>query len=334
MRTIRHLVGAAVIVALIAAPVEAKKVNVKLATLAPDGSSWHELLQDLAAEWDDISDGQVRLRIFAGGVAGDEPAVMKKLGINNYHAALITSHGLSSISRSTRVFSIPFMLRDDNEVELAMEALSEDLEAKLADRGYIVLTWAFAGWVNFFVPNPDASVEAVRKLRLFTWAGDPETAELWDMAGFTVVPLPATDLLTGLKTNLIDAFDTTPIYALSSQAFRQTDYMIDMSWAPITGALVVNKKTWEKIPEELRPRLMASARAFGVKLHEQTRQMEAEAVESMRKRGLTVVTPTPAQIEEWKELVFEAYPKIRGKYVEAEDFDRLAEVMKKIRGES
>jgi TRAP-type C4-dicarboxylate transport system substrate-binding protein len=326
-----RLVGAGLVVALAAGPAQAKKVTVKLATLAPDGSQWHELLKDLAVEWQEISDGQVRLRIFPGGIAGDEPAVMKKLGINNYHAALITSHGLSSISRSTRVFTIPLMLRNDEEVALAMDAMSDELEEKLAKRGYVVLTWVYAGWVSFFVPKPDPSVKAIQKLKLFTWAGDPDTAELWDMAGFTVVPLPATDLLTGLKTKLIDAFDTTPIYALSSQAFRQTDYMIDMHWAPLTGALVVNGKTWAKIPEELRPRLRASAVEFGLRLRAKTREMEADAVESMKKRGLTVVTPSADQLQEWHELALEAYPKIRGKFVPAEDFDRISEIMEEIR---
>jgi TRAP-type C4-dicarboxylate transport system substrate-binding protein len=223
------------------------------------------------------------------------------------------------------------MLRNDEEVKLAMDALSGELEAKLAERGYVVLTWAYAGWVSFFVPTPDPSVESIRKLKLFTWAGDPETAELWETAGFTVVPLPATDLLTGLKTNLIDAFDTTPIYALSSQAFRQTDYMIDMHWAPLTGALVINKKTWAKIPEEIRPRLKASALEFGQRLRESTRRMEADAIESMKKRGLVVVTPTAEQLKEWHELALDAYPKIRGKFVSAEDFDRISEIMKEIR---
>jgi len=333
MKVLRTLVAAGLLLSLASPAGAAKVVKVKLATLAPDGSPWHELLKDLAAQWDEISDGTVQLRVFAGGVAGDEPAVMKKMGINNYQAALITSHGLSSISRSTRVFTIPLMLRNDAEVENALQALGPQLEADLAERGYVVLSWAYAGWVSFFVPTPETSVEAVRKLKLFTWAGDPDTAELWEMAGFTVVPLPATDLLTGLKTHLIDAFDTTPVYALTSQAYRQTPYMIDMKWAPLTGALVINKKTWEKIPEDLRPRLLEASHQFGKNLIEETKRMESEALEAMEERGLTIVTPSPEELEEWHELAYEAYPKIRGKYVSAEDFDQIQEISERFRKE-
>lgn len=314
-----------------AAPALAKPVNVKLATLAPDGSSWHELLKDLSAEWEAVSDGRVRLRVFAGGVAGDEPAVIKKIGINNYQAALITSHGLSSISRVTRVFTVPFMLRSDAEVAHAMETMAAEMDAELLERGYVVLSWAYAGWVNFFVPKPETSVDAVRKLKLFTWAGDPDTAELWEAAGFKVVPLPATDLLSGLKTNLIDAFDTTPVYALTSQAYRQTPYMIDLKWAPLTGALIINRETWEAVPAELRPRLLEASRGFGDKLIAETRRMEADAITAMKERGLTVLAPPDADRDEWLRLTLEAYPKIRGKYVDEASFDRIQQIVTEYR---
>jgi len=330
---LRTLLAAGMLLALAVPAGAAKPIKVKLATLAPDGSPWHELLKDLAAEWNEISEGRVQLKIFAGGVAGDEPAVMKKLGINNYQAALITSHGLSSISRSTRVFSIPLMLRNDAEVENAIQVLGPGLEVDLEERGYVILAWAYAGWVSFFVPKPETSVNSVRKLKLFTWAGDPDTAELWDAAGFTVVPLPATDLLTGLKTKLINAFDTTPVYALTSQAYRQTPYMIQMNWAPLTGALVLNKKTWEKIPEDLRSPLMESSRQFGQRLIEETKRMEMEAMDAMRERGLTVVIPSPDEIQEWNAVAYDAYPKIRGKYVSAEDFDELQQIAEQFRSE-
>ncbi|HET9233752.1 MAG TPA: TRAP transporter substrate-binding protein DctP, partial [Candidatus Eisenbacteria bacterium] len=190
------------IMALLAgtAPARAEAVKIKLATLAPEGSAWHELLKDLQAEWAKASGGRVELRIFAGGVAGDEPVVMKKMGINNYQAALISSHGLSTIDRSVRTFTVPRMLRTNAELEKALDTMAPELERRLQAKGYEVLFWADAGWVKFFITNGDPSIESVKKHRLFSWAGDTAGLDLWKKSGFNVVPLPATELVTSLQT--------------------------------------------------------------------------------------------------------------------------------------
>lgn len=326
------LLASALIAAASANSADAKDtIRIKLATLAPKGSTWHELLKDLQAGWDRVSGGQVQLRIYAGGVAGDEPQVMKKMGINNYHAALISSHGLSSIDRSPRVFTIPRLLKTNAELDRAMEIMAPEMERRLAEKGYIVLAWADAGWVKFFVPTPGTSVDAVRRHKLFSWAGDAEGLQLWKTAGFNVVPLPATELTTGLQTRLIDAFDTMPYTALAFQWFRHTEYMIDMNWAPLPGALVITKKTWDKVPDELKPALMAEADKFGVRFRTETRHLDAEAVEAMKKRGLKVVTPTPEELVEWDTEIEKFYPDIRGLYVSEEDFDWFTSVVQQVR---
>lgn len=330
MKHLLRFAALALAVLVLGRPAEAKTIKIKLATLAPDGSVWNELLKDLAQEWEDASGGKVRLRIYPGGVAGDEPVVMKKMAINNYHAALISSQGLSSIDQSTRVFTIPRMLRTNEELDQALQALAPGMERELAEKGYIVLFWADAGWVKFFVPTPDASIEAVRKCKLFSWAGDSEGLQLWQSAGFNVVPLPATELITALKTNLVNAFDTMPSYALMSQAYRHAGYMIDMKWAPLPGALIITKKAWEQIPEELRPVLKEIAAKYAERFRTETRKQEADAVTAMTERGLTVIKPTPEQLAEWDRKVKEVYPDIRGFYVSEEVFDRFVEVVKGI----
>ncbi len=334
MRRMLCILGLLVTVSLVAGNAEAKKLKIKLATMAPDGSTWHELLKDLAQSWKEVSDGEIDLRIYAGGVAGDEPVMMKKLGINNYHAALVSSMGLGSIDRSSLVLTIPRMLRTDEELEKAMEILAPELDRRLEEKGYVVLGWTEAGWVHFFVPTPDASIDGVRKHKLFSAAGDSKGLELWRAGGFNVVPLPAPELVTGLQTRLVNAFDVPPFYALLVQAFRHTDYMIKMKWAPLPGALIMNKKTWNKIPEELRPALMAEARKFAVRFREETRKMDVDAVKAMQKRGLTVIDLTPEQQNSWDTETVAFYQDIRGFYVSEEDFDWFQSVVEQIRAGS
>jgi len=311
--------------------VRAETMKIKLATLAPQDSAWDELLKDLQADWNQVSGGRVDLRIFSGGVAGDEAVVVQKMGINNYQAALITSHGLSTIEKSSRTLTIPRMLRTNSELEQAMDMMTPELEKRLEAKGYKVLFWAEGGWVKFFVPTEDPTIDGVKKSRLFSWAGDSEGLEIWTRSGFNVVPLPITELLTGLKTNMINAFDTVPYYAVATQAFRHAPYMIDMNWTPLPGALIITKTAWDKIPDDLKPVLEQISAQYSERFRVETRKMEVDAMAAMTARALLVMTPHPDVVAEWDLAMEAAYPDIRGSYVTAEDFDWILDVVRQVR---
>ena len=298
-----------------------KPVVIKMATLAPNGSPWHEILKDMAAEWAAVSNGQVRLRIYPGGVAGDESDMVRKIRIGLLQAAAITNSGLSRIATEVTVLTIPMAIDSWKSLDRVRDKMAPRLEALLNERGFVVLNWADAGWVRFFVPGSSPTVKAVQKAKLFVWAGDDRTVGMWKAAHFRVVPLAVTDILPGLQTGMINAFNSTPIMALVSQWFPFTDYMIDMPWAPLVGATVISSKAWNKIPEALQPKLREIAQSTGARIQLEIRQMEEDAIAEMQKRGLKVITPNADEIKEWRQVMQTAYPKIRGPMVPEKWFD-------------
>ncbi|MFQ5707482.1 MAG: TRAP transporter substrate-binding protein DctP [bacterium] len=292
-----------------------------MATLAPSGSPWHEILKEMAAEWSNVSNGQIILRIYPGGVAGDEADMVRKMRIGQLHAAAITNGGLSRIAPAVNVLAIPMAIDSWEALDRVRSELGPRVEALLEQKGFIVLNWGDAGWVRFFVPESNPVVQTVQKSKLFVWSGDDRTVEIWKAAGFNVVPLAATDILPGLQTGMITAYNTTAIMALASQWFPFTPYMIDMPWAPLVGATVVSKRAWEKVPASLRPPLKQIAEDTGRRLQSEIRRMEADAIAAMQKRGLKVIKPTEEQIQEWRSVMRSAYPKIRGPIIPADWFD-------------
>ncbi len=317
------LVLSSLAVALQAPPARAQTVTVKLATLAPDGSTWHEALKDLGARWAERSGGRVQLKVYAGGVAGDETAVTSKMRIGQFGAALITSHGLTSITTYIRAFGLPRMIRSYEELDYAIEKLRPALDRRLAEKGFVELGFAEAGMVRFFVSEPTASLERIQKMKLFTWAGDADTTELWNRAGFRTVPLPATEIMTGLQTGLISAFPTAPAIALASQWYSFVRGLVDMEIAPLVGALVMTKREWERIPAELRPALREEAERTVAKMRVENRRLEREAIAAMKKRGLQVVTPGEAELRQWNAKADEVNRSVRGGYIPAEAYDDI-----------
>lgn len=300
----------------------ASPVVIKLATLAPKDSPWHAILQRMAVNWARVSDDKVKLKIYPGGVAGDEGDMVRKIRIGQLHAAAVTNAGLSRIATEVTVLTIPMAIDSWEDLDRVRSVMAPRLESLLAERGFVVLSWGDAGWVRFFVPTKSAAVDVVQdKSKLMVWAGNDYTNGIWKSAGFHVVPLAATDVLTGLQTGMVNAFNTTPIMALASQWFPFVEAMIDMPWAPLIGATVVDKKTWEKIPASYRIKLKEIAEDAGKQMQQEIRKLEADAIAAMQKRGLDVITPTQQQKQQWRALMQSVYPSIRGSLVPEQWFD-------------
>jgi TRAP-type C4-dicarboxylate transport system substrate-binding protein len=303
-------------------PAEAQApIIVRMATLVPDGSSWHLILKETADKWKQLSGGRVSVRLFPGGVAGDDPDVVRKMRLGTLNGGVLTSVGVAELDKSVYAMGIPLMYESYDEVYWVHEKMRPKLEASLESKGYVVLNWADAGWVHFFTRKPVAVPDDLRRLKLFSWAGDAEAVEIWRSAGFNPVPLPSTEISTALQTGLVEALGAPPQVTVISQYFNHARYMTALRWQLLQGATIITKAAWDKIPADLRPALLKASQEDGVRLQKDVRDSEARDIEAMKKRGLTVVPVSAAQKAEWQKLTESIYPRIRGKVVPAEAFD-------------
>lgn len=291
--------------------------TIKLGTIAPVNSPWLEIIRDMGDEWQRTANGAVELKIYPGGVVGDESDIVRKMRVGQLQAASISIAGLAETVPDLRALYIPMLLESDEELDYVVERMRPTLEAALERRGFKVLNWGDAGWMHFFAQKPVIRPDDLRPQRLFWWgAGDAFVEALKD-AGFRPVPLPATEMHTALASGLINAFAAPPVAALSFQWFALAPHMTDMKWVPLIGATVITLDKWNSLPEALRPRLAESAAAAGVRITAAVRPLHDEAIAVMRQHGLTVHQVPPDALEEWREVVRAAYPKLIGPMVPA-----------------
>jgi len=323
-------IAAALLFAL-AGTASAQPVVVKMATLAPEGSTYLQILKEMGQAWKTSSGGKVELRLYPGSVAGDDGDVVRKMRLKTLDAGLLTSAGVANVDRSVFALEIPMLYSSYDEIDEVLGKMSPRLEAALLAKGFVVLNWVDAGWIRFFTKTPAPSPEDLRKLKLFTWAGDDDALEIWKGAGFNAIPLPSTEISTALQTGLVAALPTTPQAAVLLQWYNHAKYMTDVKWGLLLGATLITKTAWEKVPAELRPKLLDAAKEAGEKLKKETRASGERDVEAMKKRGLTVV-PVDAKTDAlWHATAEAAYPKIRGKVVPADAFDEAKRLLAEYR---
>jgi TRAP-type C4-dicarboxylate transport system substrate-binding protein len=285
---LRAAVLALAVAALAPAPARAQQQVVKLATLVPEGSVWDKSMREMGARWSANTQNRVALRVYPGGVAGDESDVVRKMRIGQLQAAAITTGGLADIDPAFNVFNIPMFFASYPELYATLDQLTPLLKQRLEAKGFVLLAWGHGGWVYFFTKQPVESVEELRKTKMFVWAGDDEMVTQWRRFGFQPVALAATDIMTGLQTGMIDAYPTTPLLGLTLQWYRMTPNMVGMGLAPLVGGLVMTKQAWAKISEPDRVRIMESCSRLEHKLEVEVPRQDTVAVAEMKKRGLKV----------------------------------------------
>lgn len=308
----------------------AQSLQIRLATVVPKDSTWHTLLQEMGEKWRQAWGGKVQLRIYAG-TQGDEPDIIRRMRIGQLHAAAVSTAGLGSIDAASQALHIPLAFSSYEELDYVQEHISARVEKALLAKGFVVLNWGDAGWVRFFTKTPVQYPADMKKLKLFVWATDSTTADMWKDAGFQTLPLASTDILPALQTGMISALPVPPLVALTNQWFALTRHMTDLKWAPLTGATIITKEAWEKIPADARPALAQIAREIGEKMKKEVRRLEQEAIQAMVKRGLKIVPVPPDALKEWQTLTEEVYPRIRREMIPPEYFDEVLKLRDEFR---
>jgi TRAP-type C4-dicarboxylate transport system substrate-binding protein len=303
---------------------QTKPVMVRLATVMPSGTSYHQILQQMGQTWRQAAGGSVTLTIFAGSSMGDEADIVRRMRANQLQAGMLSVVGLSDIDKSVTALSyMPMMFQSVEELDYIRDQLRPELEKRLRDKGFVTLFWGDAGWVRFFSKEPVIRPADLKKLKLFAWAGDNYQIDLVKTLGFQPIPLASSDILPSLQTGLISAVPTAPFYALATQVYGPAPHMLDMNWAPLVGAAVINAKTWDSIPAAMHEAFRKAAEEAGKQMRARGRQEAEESVQTMVKRGLKVHKAGPEVEAEWRRLAEDVYPKIRGNMVPADMFDKV-----------
>lgn len=300
---------------------KADPVVIKLGTLAPQGSPWHSLLRSAAQDWQKTSNNQVDLKIFAGGTMGNEGDMVKKLRIGSLQAAALSTIGLHEIAKDPQALDIPLLVKNYEERNALLQdkEVMSKLEKSLEDKGFIVLTWSEIGFTRFFSTAPHPTLDSMRASKMFSWEGDPDSTNAWKAGGFKPTVLSSDAMLTALQTGMVESFLYPPTYVLALRGHDKAKYMHDMLWSTLTGATIVRKDVWEKIPADMRPQLKKIFSDYGAKIGESARKMEEDSISKMKQQGLTVVTISdPAA---WQAAVQGVYKILRGTVVPADTFD-------------
>ena len=295
--------------ALILGTTVAGAVEIKVALVTPEGSTWTRTLNAWTEEVAAATGGAVTFKVYAGGISGDELDVLRKMQAGRIQAAGFSGVGLGTILPAMRILEAPLLFDGEAALDRVKEVLFDGFAADLEKQGYILLGFAEAGFVYFFAKNDISSSAGLAKVKMWSWKGDPVAQAFLETHGIRAVPLHVGDVNTGLETGMIDAFYAPPLAALVFQWQHRVRFMLDQPMVNSTGALLLKKTVFDALSPAHQAIVRDTARKRCRELVESSRRENRQAMEALHAAGITVVKPEPELIEKLRQSAGQTHAK-------------------------
>jgi TRAP-type C4-dicarboxylate transport system substrate-binding protein len=281
----------------------AQTQTLRLATLAPDGSPWMRELRAAAEQVKAETGGRVEIRYFPGGVMGNDQAVLRRIRQGGQlQGGVLTSSELSLVYPDAPVYTLPFLFADASEVDRVRPKVDPLLAAGFAERGFHMLGASGVGFAYLMSSRPMAGVDDVRRAKLWVPQNDRIAEMTFREGGASPIPLPIGDVFTSLQTGMVDMVANTPAGAVALQWHGRLKTLYDLPLVYVVGFIVVDQRAWSRIApadQAIVDRIFKTAAA---RVDQTIRRDDVAALEAMKKQGLAVVTPTPADAEYFREV--------------------------------
>jgi TRAP-type C4-dicarboxylate transport system substrate-binding protein len=278
----------------------------KIAAIVPDGTSWMKELRASAAEISRRTNNRVKFLFYPGGVMGNDASVLRKIRIGQLHGGALTGGGLSSIYPDSQIYSLVFAFRSYEEVDYVRERMDPLILAGLKNNGFISFGINEGGFAYLMSNKQVRCIDDLKKQKVWAPEGDRISRTAFEAIGISPIPLPLTDVLTGLQTGLVNTFGTSPIGAIALQWHTRVKYLTDMPLLYLYGSVVIQRRAFEKLSLEDQAIISEVLGEATRRLSQQNRKDNQLAREALSEQGIEFVQPRQDQLTRWNGRVSRA----------------------------
>lgn len=264
--------------------------KIKFASLAPEGSTWLNVMKEFDETIRRESKDQVGFKMYPGGIMGDEKTVLRKIRLGQLHSGGFTGVGMGEILPEVRIFDSPFFFRNYEEVDFITEKFSDRFAKAFEAKGYVLLGWAEVGFVYIFTQTPVQQKSDMSRVKMWMWESDPVARATFEALGIPAKPLSVIEVMTALQTGMIDGVYTSPLAIIGLQWFTKVKYMLQLPLANAAGAVLISKSEFDSLSPELQEILRRNGRIYFEKLKKLSREDNEKSIETLKRQGIQITT--------------------------------------------
>jgi len=300
----------------------------KIATALPEGSSWMKVMRAGSKEIKERTQGRVMIKFYGGGVMGNDKSVLRKVRVGQLHGGAFTAGGLSTVYPELKLYSLPFLFRNREEVVKVREKLDPLIKKGLYDKGFVSFGFAGGGFANLMSSTLVRGVSDVQGRKVWVPEGDAVSYAVMEAMALSPVTLNMIDVMTGLQTGLLDIVAATPTAALAFQWHTRIKYVADTPLVYVVGTMAIDRRAYKKISsedqaviEEVMGRIYEGFDRQGV-------TDDQAAIDALKKQGIEFIHVDPADVEQWRKTALSVERELAREGVYSEKmFELLVECL-------
>lgn len=297
--------------------------ELRIAALAPERSAWGKAFRSAADELAEQTDGQVKLKLYLGGIQGDERTVLRKMRVGQLHGAALMGQGLSVVCPDGLALSLPLLFDDHEEADAVFDGTRPGLEKRCRENGYEALVWPQIGFSYLFSQDRVTTVEALRASKPWLMEDDVLSASLYEAIGVTPVPTAVGNVLTGLQTGLVRTIFSPPAGLIALQWHTRVKYRLDLKIGYSFGVLVISKRSWDGLSAELQGVMRSLLEKRNAELNREIRVQNADALSVIEKHGIETITAAAGAREELLRATEKVGESLAGKSFSREVLEKV-----------
>lgn len=276
-----------------ATDVDAQTNTLKIATLAPEGSSWMDQMKAGADKISERTAGRVKIKFYGGGVMGNDKKVMRKIRNGQLHGGAFTAGSLVDRFAGLNLYGLPMMFSNLQEVDVARARFDSYIKDGLEQAGMVSFGLASGGFAQIMSNVPVRSVDDLKGKRVWVPEGDKISYAAMERFGLSPVTLPVTDVLTGLQTGLVDVIGSSAIGALVLQWHTKVTHVSTLPVSYLFGLLAIESTYFNALSSADQQVVREVFENVYAKLEVQNNIDNASALQALKSSGLTFVDPEP-----------------------------------------
>tara|TARA_Y100000748_G_scaffold71104_1_gene58278 strand:- start:678 stop:1715 length:1038 start_codon:yes stop_codon:yes gene_type:complete len=281
-----HLIMMTTILFLISSEYTFAQIQIKIATLAPQNSEWAEKFQKGSIEIQERTENRVKLKFYWGGAQGNAKKILQKIKIRQLHGGTFSPTDFQEIYPDLNIYGLPFLFKDFDEVDYVRDRVDNQLEQGFKNLGFNTYGFAGGGFAYILSNEPIREYEDLKNKKIWLPQGDLISYEAMRSLNLLPVPLPMTDVLTGLQTGLIDIVAIPPVVALALQWHTKINYITRVPVLYAMGFLAIDSKIINRINTDDEKVLNEVINRIYSEVDSNSQQDSENAYEALSKIGI------------------------------------------------
>jgi TRAP-type C4-dicarboxylate transport system substrate-binding protein len=313
----------------------AQAVEIKVATIAPDGSGWMREMRAGAELIKEQTEERVTFKFYPGGVMGNDSQVLRKIRVGQLQGGAFAGGGLAERYAAINLYSIPLLFRSFDELDYVRDRMDSKLAEGLERTGFVTFGFVEGGFARMMANEPISKIEDMQRRKVWVPDGDQVSFLSMEALGLSPVVLPPTDVLTGLQTGLLDVVAASPVVALILQWHTKIKFVTDLPVAYSMGILALDSRAFKRLSESDQQITRTIMEGVNQRLDEQARVDNQRAREVMEELGISFIPVDPVDVSNWHSVISKIYPRISSRdEIDEEFFDELLMVLQEYRDSS